>query len=329
MATRRAEVFDTAPSTNALVAERARTGAGEGLVVVAEHQTAGRGRLDRTWETPARAALTVSVLLRPRVAAMEWPWFPLLTGRAVAVALRNVGATVGLKWPNDVLLDDRKVGGILTERVDTPSGAALVVGVGINVGMTREQLPVETNVALTCGAQWNGTAVRAFRAGAGLCTNTGEIASVLDHEWGHGMDANGVNASISNPSEGIADVYSAYRHHDSCIGPNFRTGVPCSGYGDPCTGSPPCTGVRDIDWGQHARNTPSTVANFTQTDCPGSASYEGPCGEEGHCESLVSSEALWDFPMRDLPSPGSGSAWSITERLCWRVWTLWWWRRLL
>jgi BirA family biotin operon repressor/biotin-[acetyl-CoA-carboxylase] ligase len=142
------EVVDTAPSTNALVAERGRTGAGEGLVVVAEHQTAGRGRLDRTWETPARSALTVSVLLRPRVAAMEWPWFPLLTGRAAAVALRNLGAPVALKWPNDVLLDGRKVGGILTERVDTPGGAALVVGVGINVGMTPEQLPVETATSL-------------------------------------------------------------------------------------------------------------------------------------------------------------------------------------
>jgi BirA family biotin operon repressor/biotin-[acetyl-CoA-carboxylase] ligase len=142
------EIVETAPSTNAVVAERARAGAGEGLVLVAEHQTSGRGRLDRTWETPARAALTFSVLLRPRSPAVDWPWFPLLTGYAVSLALRRTGAVVGLKWPNDVLLGDHKLAGILTERVEAPSGPALVVGIGVNVGMTREELPVETATSL-------------------------------------------------------------------------------------------------------------------------------------------------------------------------------------
>ncbi len=135
------EVVDATPSTNALVTDRARSGAGEGLVVVAEHQTAGRGRLDRTWETPARSALTMSLLLRPRTPAVDWPWLPLLTGYAASVALRRLGAAAVLKWPNDVLLDDRKVAGILTERIETPSGPAVVVGIGLNVGMTREELP--------------------------------------------------------------------------------------------------------------------------------------------------------------------------------------------
>src|SRR6478735_5060193 len=110
------EVVAAAPSTNALVAERARAGAGEGLVVVAEHQTAGRGRLDRTWETPAGAALTLSVLLRPSATAVDWPWLPLMTGYAAGRTLRQLGAPVALKWPNDVLLADRKVAGILAER---------------------------------------------------------------------------------------------------------------------------------------------------------------------------------------------------------------------
>jgi BirA family biotin operon repressor/biotin-[acetyl-CoA-carboxylase] ligase len=142
------EVLDEAPSTNSVVAERARSGAGEGLVVVAEHQTAGRGRLDRTWETPARSALTLSVLLRPRTPAEDWPWFPLLTGYAVALALRASGVVVELKWPNDVLLNGRKLGGILAERVETPAGPALVVGIGINVGMTLEELPVDDATSL-------------------------------------------------------------------------------------------------------------------------------------------------------------------------------------
>jgi BirA family biotin operon repressor/biotin-[acetyl-CoA-carboxylase] ligase len=118
------------------------------LVVVAEHQTAGRGRLDRTWETPPRSALTMSLLLVPRAPAGEWPWLPLLAGYAAARALRQLGALVTLKWPNDVLLGDLKLGGILTERVDTPSGPALVAGVGINVDQAREELPVEEATSL-------------------------------------------------------------------------------------------------------------------------------------------------------------------------------------
>jgi BirA family biotin operon repressor/biotin-[acetyl-CoA-carboxylase] ligase len=142
------EVLDEAPSTNAVVADRARSGAGVGRVGVAEHQTAGRGRLDRTWETPARSALTVSVLLTPRAPASDWPWLPLLTGYAAALALRRLGAPAALKWPNDVLLEDRKLAGILTERIELPSGPAVVVGIGINVGMTADELPLETATSL-------------------------------------------------------------------------------------------------------------------------------------------------------------------------------------
>lgn len=144
----RVEVLDEAPSTNAVVAERARTGAAEGLVVVAEHQTAGRGRLDRTWVTPARSALTFSVLLRPQAEPARWPWLPLLAGVAVQGA---VGGGSRLKWPNDVLLGDRKLAGILVERVDTPAGPAAVVGIGINVSTTPDELPVPTATSLAIG----------------------------------------------------------------------------------------------------------------------------------------------------------------------------------
>jgi BirA family biotin operon repressor/biotin-[acetyl-CoA-carboxylase] ligase len=148
------EVVDEAGSTNALVAERAQAGASEGLVVVAEHQTAGRGRLDRTWETPARSALTFSVLLRPTAPTQTWPWLPLLAGYAVDKALKALGFEAAVKWPNDVLLDGRKVAGILVERVETPAGPAAVIGVGVNVGMTAEELPVPdaTSLAVAAGS---------------------------------------------------------------------------------------------------------------------------------------------------------------------------------
>jgi BirA family biotin operon repressor/biotin-[acetyl-CoA-carboxylase] ligase len=142
------EVVAEAPSTNLLVAERARSGAGEGLVVVADHQTAGRGRLDRTWETPAGTALTFSLLLRPTASAADWPWLPLLTGHATAKALTALGFAAGVKWPNDVLIGERKVAGILVERIETEDGPAAVVGVGLNTGMTAEQLPVPTATSL-------------------------------------------------------------------------------------------------------------------------------------------------------------------------------------
>jgi BirA family biotin operon repressor/biotin-[acetyl-CoA-carboxylase] ligase len=138
----RVEVVDEAGSTNALVADRARAGEPEGLVVVAEHQTAGRGRLDRTWETPARSALTFSVLLRPTAPTRSWPWLPLLAGYAVDKALKADGYDAAVKWPNDVLVGDGKAAGILSELVDTESGLAAVVGIGLNVTMTAEELPV-------------------------------------------------------------------------------------------------------------------------------------------------------------------------------------------
>lgn len=138
------EVLPETPSTNAIVVERAREGAPQGVVVAAEHQTAGRGRLDRTWETPPRAALTVSVLLRPEaVPAERWSWLPLLAGVAVVEGVAAAGGPrCLLKWPNDVLVDGRKVGGLLVERVDSQEGPAAVVGIGINVSQTRAELPV-------------------------------------------------------------------------------------------------------------------------------------------------------------------------------------------
>lgn len=133
----------TTGSTNADVAAAARGGAAEGHAVVADHQSAGRGRLDRRWEAPPGTALAMSFLLRPGgVPVARWPWLPLLAGVAVVEAVAAAaGASAVLKWPNDVLLDGGKLAGILTERVDTPAGPAAVVGIGLNVAQTAQQLP--------------------------------------------------------------------------------------------------------------------------------------------------------------------------------------------
>ena len=149
----RVEFTESTPSTNAVVAERARAGEDHGLVVATEHQTAGRGRLDRVWETPARTSLTFSVLLRPDVPAQDWPWLPLLTGYAVQAALADRLPTIALKWPNDVLVEECKVAGILVERIETATGPVAVVGIGINVAQTLNELPVAlaTSVELETG----------------------------------------------------------------------------------------------------------------------------------------------------------------------------------
>lgn len=122
-------------STNADVARLARAGEPEGYVLAAVEQTAGRGRLGRAWSSPPGSSLSVSVLLRPDgVPAQRWSWLPLLVGVAAVAAVNDIAAVdATLKWPNDVLLDGRKLAGILVERVDVPAGPAAVAGIGMNI----------------------------------------------------------------------------------------------------------------------------------------------------------------------------------------------------
>lgn len=142
---RELEVVQRTGSTNADLVARAGRGAAEGTVLVAEEQTAGRGRLDRQWTAPARSGLFFSVLLKPAdVPVAHWGWLPLLTGVAVAAGLsRSAGVDTALKWPNDILVtvggQERKAGGILVERAGDD---AVVIGVGINVTLKEEELPV-------------------------------------------------------------------------------------------------------------------------------------------------------------------------------------------
>ncbi|MFJ3303294.1 biotin--[acetyl-CoA-carboxylase] ligase [Streptomyces sp. NPDC086549] len=140
------EVVERTGSTNSDLVARAVAGdADEGAVLVAEEQTAGRGRLDRQWTAPPRSGLFFSVLLSPaEVPLARWGWLPLLTGVAVATALaRSASVDTALKWPNDVLVtvgdEERKTGGILAERAGEDG---VVVGVGINVTLRADELPV-------------------------------------------------------------------------------------------------------------------------------------------------------------------------------------------
>jgi BirA family transcriptional regulator, biotin operon repressor / biotin---[acetyl-CoA-carboxylase] ligase len=129
-----------ADSTNAVAAaEPVRN-----TVVVADHQRAGRGRLDRAWVTPPGAALTFSAVFDPVVDPEWWPVIPLVAGYAVA---RAVGGPATLKWPNDVMIGDRKVCGILVERVNSRPPLA-VIGIGINVDQATGELPVPTATSL-------------------------------------------------------------------------------------------------------------------------------------------------------------------------------------
>jgi BirA family transcriptional regulator, biotin operon repressor / biotin---[acetyl-CoA-carboxylase] ligase len=155
---RAVEVVDAIGSTNAELVARAAADAAEGLVLVAEHQQAGRGRLDRTWISPPRAGLTVSVLLRPDVPAARRAWLSLLTGVALAEAVSEAaGVRASLKWPNDLLAPDgAKLAGILAES----TGAAVVVGVGLNVSTVRSELPdTGTSLALVAGRPVDRAAV--------------------------------------------------------------------------------------------------------------------------------------------------------------------------
>lgn len=137
-------VIDATASTNADLLRAAAAGAPE-QVLVAELQSAGRGRLDRQWTSPLGAGLTFSMLVRPAVALPSLP----LVGLAAGVAFAQVLA-VGLKWPNDLVSDDLKLGGILIETTQDSDGLVAVVGAGINVTTTAAELPVPgaTSLAL-------------------------------------------------------------------------------------------------------------------------------------------------------------------------------------
>jgi len=202
-------------------------------VVLTDDQTGGRGRLGRTWEVPDRAAVAVSAAI-PVTSAAGAGWLPLVAGLALSRALRAVSRDAGhevtprLKWPNDVLLaddGDRKVSGILCELVDLPSTAgsvgstppqpyAVVVGTGVNVDQTREELPVEQATSLSL------VGVRVRRE-ALVVAYLRELAALLG--------AAGPGATTAGPvaAEAVAaTVSAAYRAECWTLGQHVRVHLP-------------------------------------------------------------------------------------------------------
>jgi hypothetical protein len=173
-------------------------------------------------------------------------------------------------------------------------------------------LPANLNINQTCNAFWSTGAqtVNFYRSGGG-CRNTGEIAAVFDHEWGHGMDDNDTLGTLSNSSEGYADIAAIYRLQASCVGHGFfqtvnqNCGTTADGTGNNVdedqTGAVhcalDCSGVRDSDWDKHSDHIPDTALNHV---CPRCLASSGPCGRQVHCAAAPVRQAAWDLVARDL-----------------------------
>jgi hypothetical protein len=179
-------------------------------------------------------------------------------------------------------------------------------------GWVTQPLTSNVNIHDTCDAFWDsdeGT-VNFLKSEDG-CGNTGELAGIVQHEWGHGLDFNDGGGSDS-PAEAYADIVAFLESRDSCVGPGFYLTHSCYGFGDACLD---CTGVRDHDWDEHAGHAPVN-AEWVQAHCWASP-YAGPCGQESHCEGHMAAQAVWDLAARDLTgqSGRSADAWQVAERL--------------
>lgn len=178
------------------------------------------------------------------------------------------------------------------------------------------------NINSTCNAFWNGSTVNFYRSGGG-CSNTGEIAAVFLHEWGHGMDTNsGGAASDKGTGEAVGDTFAFLETKTGCIGANFQPGVNCAN----CTA---CTGVRDVrEFSLQGTKTiakPSTVADNNGINCDRFAcpyfqfifigAYQGPMGYEGHCESYIASSANWDLAQSLITRYGTTAGWAAMDSI--------------
>ena len=179
--------FESLPSTNTELARLASEGGPEGVSIVAEEQTAGRGRLQRAWSSPKGAGLYFSILLRPTIPQNYWPLITFMAAIAVGDALREAaGVETDIKWPNDLLSGERKICGILAEAIDTPAGRAVILGIGIN--LTQNAFPPELENLATSVAQASGRPADREQILAALLDSLSRWYSALD-EPGQIVDA--------------------------------------------------------------------------------------------------------------------------------------------
>ena len=213
-------------STNRWVVDAARDGAAEGLVAVADEQTAGRGRRGRSWASPAGSALLCSVLFRPRLEVASLHLVPSIVALASLDAGAAAGVALSIKWPNDLLAGEAKVGGILAEIVTRPADElqardgriwpAIVVGIGLNLDWPPGWSPPATTGPLA-GLGAPATTVAAV---AGRAVDRDELLDAflraLDRRWARG-------APRGAPGPGAAnEVMAAYREHCATIGARVR-----------------------------------------------------------------------------------------------------------
>jgi BirA family transcriptional regulator, biotin operon repressor / biotin---[acetyl-CoA-carboxylase] ligase len=129
--------YDSIDSTNTEALRQARLGAEEGLCILSREQTEGRGRYGRTWVSERDAGLYFSIVLRPKIQAHDLPLITLMAGVAVHYTLKSFGIEPDIKWVNDVLVNEKKIAGILAETTETDRGLAVIVGIGINLTSTN------------------------------------------------------------------------------------------------------------------------------------------------------------------------------------------------
>ena len=175
--------FDSIDSTNLEAMRQAKAGAVEGVSIISREQTRGRGRLDRSWHSPKDAGLYLSIILRPEFELARWPLINLSAALAVHDAIfRTCDLKVDIKWPNDVCVRHRKLCGILAETVETATGMAAIVGIGIN--LNDENFPPELRSQATSLRSATGIDVNRDALARELLKALGERYEMLQSDDG-------------------------------------------------------------------------------------------------------------------------------------------------
>ncbi len=204
----RIDVVESTGSTNADLIAQAADPDADHRVLIAEYQDSGRGRHERSWVSPPRAQIAMSILVRlDGIDPARLGWLPLLTGVAVVDAIRETaGPAADLKWPNDVLIGGRKVAGILAEMASAAETPAVVVGVGLNVDLTEAELPVPHAISLEL-------------AGAENVDRTELVQALLRSFAGYFTRWRAVNWDV-------AELAAAYRDRCVTLGAEVRAELP-------------------------------------------------------------------------------------------------------